>query len=227
MKLQKRVVNGKLLGSVFENEHVLFFFGTRHTTFADLALHFSDLEFCSQQQVHGRNIVEANPQAHWEADAHYTQVAGRALVVQTADCVPVLLASPHMVCAVHSGWKGAALNIVSIPSEVLVFHPPEWAAIGPHILRSSFEIGKDVAQNLMRASPPPAGSEGLCWPHADANKCYFDLTELIRRQLSSAYGRTLTVFEFLEDTNTNPEFHSFRRDRDQAGRNLSFVVLKR
>ena len=49
-----------------------------------------------------------------QADASYTACAGPVCVVQTADCLPVLLCSREgdWVAAVHAGWRGIAANIL-------------------------------------------------------------------------------------------------------------------
>ena len=76
------------------------------------------------KQVHGDRIVRA--EAGWgrrdglpdekapEADAVISNVPGLLLMIQTADCQPVLLWDPehHAVGAVHSGWRGSVANIV-------------------------------------------------------------------------------------------------------------------
>jgi len=43
-----------------------------------------------------------------ECDALMTTEEGVGLMVWTADCVPVLLAGPRVVAAIHSGWRGTA-----------------------------------------------------------------------------------------------------------------------
>ena len=48
-----------------------------------------------------------------EADAAVTACTGAALVVRTADCAPVGLASPEgIVAAVHAGWRGLMAGVV-------------------------------------------------------------------------------------------------------------------
>ena len=89
------------------------------------------------------------------ADALFTRDAGQLLVVQTADCVPILLADTKQqaIAAVHSGWRGTVQRIVqktlgrmqmefgTQPFDVL-------AAIGPSIGRCCYEVGADVAREF-------------------------------------------------------------------------------
>lgn len=213
-----------ILGYAMETSSAYFFFGTRFLTRENLSEIFPNYKFVFLKQVHGKSVVHSEGLSQIEADAHFTSQPGLALVSQTADCVPVLLANDDTICAIHSGWKSTALNIIEASQVAFSAKPPLVAAIGPHITKKSFEIGNDVAKSLLTAASSP---EGLLSPHPAPDKTYFDLTELVRRQLRSTYGHSLPIHEKIEDTQTHPLFHSFRRDKQAAGRQFSFVVLKR
>jgi YfiH family protein len=216
--------DGKFIGYSARAHGAEFFFGSKNLSRDELKTYFPDLEFAFLKQVHGRGVVEADPRQTLEADAHFTSRKNLALVSQTADCVPVLLASAGGICAIHSGWRSSALNIVSAAKEAAGEF--DFAAIGPHILMPSFEVGTDVAEKLLQAAPAGTQANQLIYPHSDPAKAYFDLTELIRLQLRAAFGDRLILMEALEDTKTSVQFASFRRDKDQAGRQFSFVVMK-
>jgi hypothetical protein len=75
------------------------------------------------------------------------------LTVQTADCVPVLLADRkrRVVAAVHAGWRGTLARVVVKTLGRMRFEfgtRPEdvVAAIGPSIGRCCYEVGPEVAQ---------------------------------------------------------------------------------
>jgi YfiH family protein len=210
---QREEALGKLIGYSLLHKHVFFFFGARDFASDQLIRTFPEYECTFLNQVHGHQVVEAKPPMRPEADAQWTRMATRALVVQSADCVPVLLASKYQVCAIHAGWRGVAQNIIAAAASTFADDPVQFAAIGPHILKDSFEVGDDVAHQLTGAAPSPSGKQ------------HVDLTALVRSQLKQAFGAKIKIFECLHDTKTSPEFHSFRRDREQAGRQYSFVVL--
>jgi polyphenol oxidase len=98
-----------------------------------------------------------------QADALTTREPGVLLVVQTADCVPILLADPkrRAVAAIHSGWRGTLRRIAAKalgrmqlefgtrPEDVI-------AALGPGIGRCCYEVGSDVAREF-HAQFPNAG----------------------------------------------------------------------
>lgn len=215
---------GKLLGYGLQHKHVFFFFGSRHLAKDDLWSLYPEYEYTFLKQVHGKTVLEASPETEAEADAQFTRRVTRAPVVQTADCVPILLASKNQVCAIHSGWRGVAQNITGAARTCFAGEKVLFAAIGPHILSRSFEVGHDVAAQLMAASPYPDKAQSYLRPQASSDKTHFDLTQLVRDQLTAAFG-AIEVFECLHDTKTSADFHSFRRDQKQAGRQYSFVVI--
>jgi YfiH family protein len=108
-------------------------------------------------QVHGRDIVDldrgaANP----SADGAVTRRPGVVCAVMTADCVPVLLAEPQglVVGAAHAGWRGLAAGVIGAavaamrtPTERLL------AWIGPAICAQHYEVGQEVCDALIGASP--------------------------------------------------------------------------
>lgn len=104
-------------------------------------------------------------------DAAITRHAGVMLAVQTADCVPILLADTkhRVVAAVHAGWRGTLARIAAKtlgrmqqdfgtrPQDVV-------AAIGPAIGRCCYQVGPEVAQAF--ASQFSAAAEWFDGPFA-------------------------------------------------------------
>jgi YfiH family protein len=90
-----------------------------------------------------------------QGDALITRERGVLLVVQTADCIPILLADTkrRTVAAIHSGWRGTLRRIAektlgrmqmefgTQPEDVI-------AALGPGIVRCCYEVGSDVAKEF-------------------------------------------------------------------------------
>lgn len=90
-----------------------------------------------------------------KGDALFTREPGVALVVQTADCVPVLMVDTKQraIAAVHSGWRGTVKRIAqkTIGRMQMEFGTrPEdiVAAIGPAIGSCCYEVGGDVAKEF-------------------------------------------------------------------------------
>ena len=98
-----------------------------------------------------------------KADALVRHEAGMLLAVQTADCVPILLADTRLrvVAAIHAGWRGTLSRIImktlgrmemefgTRPRDIV-------AALGPAIGRCCYEVGPEVAQVVAAQFPMAA-----------------------------------------------------------------------
>ena len=94
----------------------------------------------------------------YEAAGLITDVPGLALVVFSADCLPILLHDPvrRVVAAVHAGWRGTALGIVERAVERMKEGYGCQAshircAIGPGISACCFETHADVPDAMTDA----------------------------------------------------------------------------
>jgi YfiH family protein len=107
----------------------------------------------------GGDALPMGAEAH-QGDALITNVRGVLLTVQTADCIPILLADTKSkaVAAIHSGWRGTAQRISektlgrmrmefgTQPEHVI-------AAIGPGIGACCYEVGHEVVQEFASRFP--------------------------------------------------------------------------
>ncbi len=102
------------------------------------------------RQVHGDQVIHLDDwRTEIEADAAWTDRPCQVAVIQTADCLPVFMASQAkpMVAAVHAGWRGLAGGVLDRTVETLPTHPSTLQAwIGPAISQPAFEVGEDVYQ---------------------------------------------------------------------------------
>jgi YfiH family protein len=99
------------------------------------------------EQVHGVVVVVVDhPGAHAgvEADAAVTAAPGCALVVRTADCVPVALLADGGVGVVHAGWRGLVGGVVEAAVDALVAlgidRSSVRAEVGPCIRAGCYEF---------------------------------------------------------------------------------------
>jgi YfiH family protein len=118
------------------------------------ALHADKMDLVVLRQIHSDviHLVKKFPEAALQGDALITNVPGILLGVQTADCVPVLLADTRRraVAAIHAGWRGTLARIVSktlgrMRMEFGTQPADVFAAIGPAIHRCSYEVGPEIA----------------------------------------------------------------------------------
>jgi YfiH family protein len=178
-------------------------------------------EVTTLRQIHSATILEATqPGADRfaEGDALITREPGVIVGVRTADCVPILIADErtHAVAAVHAGWRGTAAGIAAAAvSEMEVRYGSRpgdlHAAIGPAIGVCCYEVGPDVARRFDNNAP-----------EFDASR--IDLAAINERQLSKA-GLTDIWQSHACTFCESDRYFSFRREKERAGRMLSFVGL--
>jgi len=197
------------------------------------ALDISEYDVVCSNQIHGTHIrvvtredcgglLKIKPQ---EADGLITCDAEVALMVFTADCVPILLHdhARGAIGAVHAGWRGTALNIAGAAIKRMVeeFHcdPADIrAAIGPCISRCCYETGQDVADALRGA----LGEAADRCVAVRGEKYMADLKESNRLLLERAGLRDITISG--ECTSCRSEkYWSHRRTNGKRGSQIAII----
>lgn len=179
------------------------------------------------RQIHSGIALEAGAVGGCvgEGDALYSDSRGTFLGVKTADCVPILLvdARHRAVAAVHAGWRGTLAGVVPATLDAMrrrygTASKDVHAAIGPAIGPCCYEVGPEVASGFVTLFPE------LESPGA---KTRLNLPEAIRRLLAHANVPSGQVYSAALCTMCRADdFHSFRRDRDRAGRMLSVIGVR-
>lgn len=192
---------------------------TRHGSAADLPATPRLLH-----QVHGARVVQLGDpgfdQGAPEADAVIGAQSGAICVVQTADCLPVLLSARDgsEFAAVHAGWRGLAGGVVDATIAAMATPPGDLLAwLGPAIGVARFEVGGEVREAFAAAGFDCAGRFS---PNA-RGRWQADLFGLAQDRLralgvAAVYGQRDCTFD-------QPErYFSYRRD-GTTGRMLNFV----
>jgi len=88
-----------------------------------------------------------------ECDAMITKLSGVLLGIQTADCLPLLVADPRSgtMAAIHAGWRGTAGRITErTMADLMLNHGVSTreciAALGPVACVKCYETGEDVIE---------------------------------------------------------------------------------
>lgn len=207
----------------FRKEYEVYFFGKNKT--ADL-LRAEYPHSCHLKQTHSDILVPAHPTLQI-GDAHWTQDVPSALVIQTADCLPVMMYAPSIdtVIAIHAGWRGVEKRIVtkSLKSLNLGRGDEIDVLIGPHIQQESFEADEDVATAILKAHGQTLDSTH-CFKRG--SKYHIQLSALVINEIQHDCGlRIENLFLSDIDTKTHPDYYSFR-DGDRGGRNFSLINKK-
>jgi purine-nucleoside/S-methyl-5'-thioadenosine phosphorylase / adenosine deaminase len=179
-------------------------------------------------QVHGNRAVairetpaEREVLDAGQCDALATDLAGVGLIVQTADCVPIVLAGQRAIGVVHSGWRGSAKNAAAAGVAALVALGERSerlrAWLGPSIGACCYEVGGEVAAQfageLVRAR---CGGAFL-----------LDLRAANRTQLEAAGVPAENISVHPACTKCGGEkYASYRRDGPRAGRMIALVARR-
>jgi YfiH family protein len=184
------------------------------------------------KQVHGDQVVVLNPRnidsyrgAHralGTGDAIVTNVTGKFLSTQLADCQSILLYDPirHVVANVHSGWRGSIKNIlgctVGVMKKYFECHSADIiAGIGP-------SLGPCCAEFVNYRKEIPR----IFWRYKSTDD-HFDFWTLSRDQLTRAgvLGENVEIGRICTKCNTET-FFSYRAE-GRTGRFAAVIGLNR
>lgn len=187
------------------------------------------------KQVHGIHAAVAGrgepiPWTRPQADIIVSDDPGVAIGVRTADCTPVLLydAVTHAVGAAHAGWRGtasgAAAAAVRAMQETFGSHASDLvAAIGPCLGACCGEVGPEVVEAFRAGGADPASLAAWLTPGA-GDRSFLDLERANRDQLQGAGMNPDAIFASGLCTKTHHDrLHSYRADRDAAGRMVAAI----
>jgi hypothetical protein len=177
-------------------------------------------------QIHSDSVIAAEGRSGClgEGDALIENTPGALVAVKTADCIPILIVDPRnrAVAAVHAGWRGTVRNIAAraiaeLHSKFSSRAEDLHVAIGPGIGKCCYEVGPDVGVQFREYD---AALRDL------AHSVHLDLAELNRRQIAGTSVPSAQIYTAGLCTKCHREFHSYRRDKDQAGRMLSVAGVR-
>ncbi len=174
-------------------------------------------------QVHGRRVgvVDRAVPPGRElrgVDAAVTALPGRVLAVQSADCVPVLLAAPGAVGVAHAGRAGVLEGVIPAAVDALrelSGEGPLHAVLGPAIGGCCYEVPAELREEA-EARQPGIGAL-TTWGTPS-----LDLPRAVREQLGAAGVQVLGGPA--PCTYGDQDLFSHRRD-PASGRQLGLVMM--
>lgn len=221
-------LNKKDFGYVFEWGPFIGGFGNRYGTLEVLRKQYPRFQFFGVKQTHSdqAHIYHHEASDQYEADAIIGSVPDVIYYVKTADCIPLLLIEnkTKSVACIHAGWKGVTSRIVpKTIQKILQLTRASSSSlsviIGPHIQKPSFEVDEPVFE-LLKKSVSIWTSEMV---EVQNSKFNVDLNLIVKLQLEEVGITAGQVNSLMIDTKCDLDFHSYRRDRDQSGRQISFI----
>ena len=211
------------------------------------------------RQIHSNLVVrvgatDALRERPWKGDGLMTDEPGLLLGIQTADCIPVLVADRkrHVVAAFHAGWRGTVKRIVenglgrmrvefgSKPEDLV-------AAIGPGVGACCYAVGEEVLSSFesqfsyarelfrevydadaVRTKYPMLFLTQRAPGHSPIGpSLHLDLVEANRRQLLDAGLKASAIGVVGGCTSCQTQlFFSHRASQGHAGRMLSVIGVR-
>jgi YfiH family protein len=203
------------------------------------AIGADDAAVVMSNQIHGdevRVVTSADckhdlcvPEGY-QADGLVTDIPGVALMIFSADCIPVLLYDPvrRVVAAAHAGWLGTALGIAARAAEKMTAvygcEPADvLAAIGPGISKCCFETHEDVPNAMTEA----LGAAALSYITAlDSGKYKVDLKGLNSLWLQKTGVLPQHIAIDSDCTRCHPEkYWSYRVHQEERGSQAAMIQL--
>ena len=230
------VKSGSLYSRIPRLEQIPFLihgFGTRKWEDDDYKNRpeWKDFKLVLLDQIHSNiiQVIDNIPEEKLKGDAMITGLPFLLLIIKTADCLPALIVdeSQKVISAVHCGWRGTSKRVVQKviqrmkddygcnPASLLV-------ALGPCIRHECYEVGEDVYQSFMQEG---LSTEFFRNHPLRRRKYLFDLKRANLSQMVSVGIEEKNVFSADICTHCHESLPSFRRDKDKAGRTLSFIGM--
>jgi YfiH family protein len=167
-------------------------------------------------QRHGATVTRAQPRGivtpgtvFDHCDGLWSDEPGRAMLLLTADCMPIALAREGENPAVgilHAGWRGLLAGIVAAGVRALGVRGALTAAIGPSIGPCCYEVGEEVAVPFREAFGEDVARDGT-----------LDLWTSAERALRAAGVSHVHRFDICTSCH-GERFFSHRRDAGKTGR---------
>ena len=228
--------------------------------FVDAVTKNADTPLVTLQQIHSSAVhvvskADAGDEARHKGDGMMTSEPDILLAIQTADCIPVLVADrqKRVVAAFHAGWRGTLKRIVEngvgrmrmefgcLPQDLV-------AAIGPGIGACCYAVGEEVRMEFESqfsyaselffeaySSDPVKEKYPLLFLTARAPghsnigpALHLDLVEANRRQLLDTGISGNNIFIQGDCTSCRTDLYfSHRGDHGFTGRSLSVIGIRK
>lgn len=181
-------------------------------------------------QIHSNlvHIVDDKYQNKLDGDAMITNIPYKALVIKTADCMPILAydRKNRVIGTVHSGWKGTLNNIIGVtlnkminefnsnPTDIEIY-------LYPYIKQCHFEIKEDVYNQFSNRIKNIAE-----YTKTKDDKYYLDLLEIVVKDALDKGIKKENITDHSVCTYCYHEIFKSYRYNQTSDRNYLLVMLK-
>lgn len=183
------------------------------------------------KQTHSDNINVVEPEINFydNCDSLITDNENSALILNFADCVPIILydSQNNAASIVHAGWRGTANEIVkkTVLKMVETFNSkPEFikAAIGPSIGKCCFATEKDAFDKLIKKEK--SNSSNAHNYDEKEKKYHIDLKLLNKIQLLDTGLVEIDICDYCTSCMSDI-FFSYRKESGKTARHSAIIKL--
>ena len=174
-------------------------------------------------QTHSDNIalLEDNKYFYENTDAIITNKDNSLILLNFADCVPIILYSKEYKTAavVHAGWRGTASKIVKKTVEKMDIDTKTITAlIGPAIGKCCFETAEDVFNQLIN------DKEETNLYEKKNNKYFIDLKQINYNQLTETGVKNIDICSYCTCCMSDI-FFSYRKENGITARHSAIIKI--
>lgn len=170
-----------------------------------------------------------------DTDAVITNLKNVALVTISADCqnITVYDKEKEVIANVHSGWKGTLNKILSKTINLMIkefnTNPKDLIIyISPSIQKCCFEVGEQLAKDFEKEFDYINDFITIGDIKDNEQKYYIDTVKINTEELNKLGVLKENIFTDNICTKCeNNKYHSYRIDRELAGRNCCLVALRK
>ena len=186
------------------------------------------LEITTARQTHSDNIkiINENNYFYDDTDALISNKEDSLLLMNYADCVPIILYSPkdNIGAVIHAGWRGTASEIlkktvIKMEKELNTLPQNITALIGPSIGKCCFETDEDVFLKLVKDQ-----TNNYLYKKKNS-KYYIDLKELNNIQLKELGVENIDICGYCTCCMSDI-FFSYRKENGITARHSAIIKIK-
>ncbi len=180
------------------------------------------------KQTHSSNvqIIKSEKYFYDDTDALISDVNNSLLLLNFADCVPIILYSKNnnTGAVVHAGWRGTASEIlkktiIKMDNELNIKPEDITALIGPSIGKCCFETDEDVFLKLIKDKTKKFLYE------KKGNKYFIDLKLLNYNQLEETGVKNIDICSYCTCCMSDI-FFSYRKENGITARHSAVLRIK-
>lgn len=173
------------------------------------------------RQVHGNVVLDDDTFGHCRqaADGLVSKKNRLALIIRTADCIPLHIWDEDRIGMIHAGWRSIRGNIISRSIQDFKTNKTK-IVVGPSITARHYEVDRDLYEPWLLDWP--SLENFLSPPQPQSTKRFLDLRRLAVAQLQQAGIREENI-HLIDRCTFASTLPSYRREGPNGRRIYNYI----